>query len=123
MVAEMQGERSPIRFKSDQPLEFVVNLGSWTPEAVILYRFESKKGKRTTKMVRFNMLSLDLSSDMVKRPAMIETQIKRIGNAFKYSPTKPLPPGEYAFFPDRDFQADHGAKIATSMEAFCFEID
>jgi hypothetical protein len=69
------------------------------------------------------MLSLSLSSDMMKRPTTIETQIKKIGNSFKYSPTKPLPPGEYAIFRTGTTRLTNGAKIATPMEAFCFVVD
>jgi hypothetical protein len=53
MVADMQGERSPIRFKSDQPLEFVVNLGSWTPEAVILHWKQEGEAHSEARQVQY----------------------------------------------------------------------
>lgn len=94
---EVKGERSPIRFKADQQLSFVVRLDS--PEtdpgrAVQFFSWQPKKNGRS--LVISKAGGMGTSSTTGFADSAIPFDAGRYGeSSAKVTPTKPLAPGEY----------------------------
>jgi hypothetical protein len=108
---EFKGERSPVRFKQGQRLEFVVLVSSQQMDPQGLVQFlslEAKKGKRrlvTGKSALFG------GKTSISEKAIAFNAAKYGTSSFKITPAQNLPPGEYTLSqPDTD-------------DGFCFGID
>jgi len=93
--AEIKGERSPIRFKADQQLSFVVRLDS--PEtdpgsAVQFFSWQPKKNGRKLVISKAGVMGTSGTTGFARIPF----DAGRYGeSSAKVTPTKPLAPGEY----------------------------
>lgn len=106
IVAEVKGEKAPVRFKSDQKLEFVVNLPNGVdPNKSQLIIWTVKKGKREVVMVEATWTGSKAN------PVFLPYTVTKFGNAYKFTPSQSLPAGEYAFSP------------TDTYDAYCFGID
>jgi hypothetical protein len=117
-VYQVAGEKSPMRLKAGQKVEFVIRLeGKVDPlESVQLYRFEGIEGSRVVPIEDIDVLSrvtkISLASATVDFNA-----VKYGASSFKLIPIQRLAPGEYCL----------AVRLATKQEnhssGFCFGID
>lgn len=110
---EIKGEKSPVRFKEGQKLEFVVLVSSQQidPQGIIqFFSLESKKGKRRLMLAKASSMGMSGKSVMSER-AIPFNAAKYGTSSFKISPAQDLPPGEYTL----------GAP--GNNDGFCFGID
>ncbi len=106
VLAEIKGEKSPVRFKTDQKLEFVVSLPNGVdPNKSQLVIWTVKKGKREVVMVEATWTGSKAN------PVFLPYNVTKFGNAYKFTPARPLSAGEYAFSP------------SDSYDTYCFGID
>jgi len=106
VLVQLTGEKSPFRLKTDQKVEFVVNLPNGVdPNKYHLYLFSVKKGKRELILAQSTMTGA--KSNFVQVPF----NVTKFGGSYKYTPSQALSPGEYGFFP------------MGSNDASCFGID
>lgn len=110
---EIRGERSPVRFREGQKLEFVVLVASQQvdPHGMVEFFFlEPDDGKR--KILAGKVGSMGSSSESTIGAAAVAFDASKYGaSSFKVTPTDLLPPGEY------------GLGVRESKEAFLFGID
>lgn len=110
---QIEGEQSPIRFKTDQKLEFVVRVSSQQIDPVSsiqFFRFESKKGKR--RMILVKVGAMAISSKSTASQSAVSFDAAKYGeSSFRFSAASPLLPGEYCL------------SAAGTNDAFCFGID
>lgn len=116
-IALIEGEKSPVRFKRGEKLDFIVKLNSQQndPQGQIGFvLFESVKGKRQWVLGKGSASTLSAfgSADDISQKRMVPYNFAKYGeSSFKVSPVDQLLPGEYVL----------GIKgIAVS---FCFGID
>ncbi len=110
---EIKGDRSPVRFRADQSLNFVVRVASQqTDPATIIqfFAFEAKKGVR--QMLVTKVGSMGLSSKSTVNDKSVSFNATKHGDAsFRVSPVQSLPPGEYCL------------SGPGTNDAFCFGLD
>jgi hypothetical protein len=99
---EMQGARSPVRFKTGQKLSFVVRMPDGAdPKTFSLFVLETKPRTRRTK-----------AGPTEGVPVTAPFTVKRIDeSAYFLTPSEDLPPGEYSF------------SASSSNDGYCFGID
>jgi len=112
-LLEFKGEKSPIRFKEAQKLEFVVLVSSQQtdPQGSIQFvSLEPLKGKRQIIIATANLTSTTDKSVMGDRA--VPFNVTKYGtSSFKISPAQNLPPGEYTL------------GTTGTHDGFCFGID
>jgi len=112
-VLEVKGEKSVVRFRADQKLEFVVLVASQQtdPQGIIqFFSLESKKGKR--RLVVAKAGSMGRNGKSVTSERAIPFNATKYGvSSFRIVPVQRLAPGEYAL----------GAP--GNHDGFCFGID
>jgi len=110
---EIKGEKSPVRFKEGQKLEFVVLVSSQQidPQGILQYfSLESKKGKRQMVIAKTN--SLGTNAKTVANEKAVPFNATKYGtSSFKITSAQNLPPGEYTL------------GVPSSNDGFCFGID
>ena len=110
---QIKGEKSPVRFKNDSKLEFVVLAASQQTDPMSLiqfYSFEPKKGLRQLMMAKVG--SMGMSSKDVTNQSSVSFNAAKFGaSSFKIAPAYELRPGEYCL------------STASTATAFCFGID
>lgn len=110
---EMDGEKSPIRFKSNQKLKFVVRVidPREDPNGTFgISSYESKKGKRVKSVIKVKPLGLGTSTP--NAPQTLEVKFSRYGeSSMTMEILSEFVPGEYC--------VGH----ASSKANFCFGID
>lgn len=110
---EIRGEKSPVRFREGQKLEFVVLVSSQQvdPHGMVEFFFlEPDDGKR--KILAVKVGSLGSSTESTIGAAAVAFDASKYGaSSFRVTPTDLLPPGEY------------GLSAQGSKEAFLFGID
>lgn len=106
-TAELKGERSPIRIKSGQKQEFIVQLANGVdPNKYSLNQFKVKNGKRQVVLTKAMLLGAKSEVNT------IFFNVSKYGSrSYKIVPAETLPPGEYGFNPSE------------SDDVFCFGID
>lgn len=112
-VLEVRGEKSPVRFRADQKIEFVVLVSSQQtdPQGFIqFFSLESKKGKRQLVVGRAGSMGMNGKSVTSER-AVPFSAAKYGASSFRIVPLQNLTPGEYAL----------GAP--GNNDGFCFGID
>lgn len=116
-IAQIEGEKSPVRFKRGEKLDFIVKLNSQQndPQGQIGFvLFESVKGKRQWVLGKGSASTLSAfgSAGDISREKMVPYNVAKYGeSSFKVSPVDQLLPGEYVL----------GIKgVAVS---FCFGVD
>jgi hypothetical protein len=94
-IAKLKGDKSSVRFRSDQTIEFVISLTNNTdPTMLVLYPFTPKKDSREAVIGTAGGIG-DQGFAFV-RP--IPLKISRYGQAsYKIVPETTLKPGEYGF--------------------------
>jgi hypothetical protein len=116
VAAQVDGEKSPIRFKRGDKLDFVVKLNSQQndPQSQIGFAsFESGKGKRQIVLAKGSAAPfVGTSVKDVSQSKIVSDNVVKYGeSSFKVSPVEQLAPGEYVL----------GIKgVAVS---FCFGVD
>lgn len=119
---EINGEKSPIRFKADQQPSFVVRLASQQTDpagAVQFFLWQSKKGVRSHPITE--VASMGLSAKDASAGASVSFDAARYGeSSIRLAPTKPLAPGEYALGPT---MAHDALGAPQNYNAFSFGID
>jgi hypothetical protein len=112
-TVEIRGDKSPVRFKEGQKLEFVVLVSSQQtdPQGILrLFSLESTKGKRQMVLAKTN--SMGTSTKTVMSEKAVPFNATKYGtSSFKITPAQNLPPGEYLL----DAPGTH--------DEFCFGID
>ena len=112
-IVEIKGEKSDVRFKQGQKLEFVVLVSSQQtdPQGIIqFFSLETTKGKRQLLVVKTN--SMGTSAKTVVNEKAIPFNATKYGtSSFKITPAQNLPPGEYAL------------GVPSNNDAFYFGID
>ena len=115
-TAEVDGEKSPVRFKQGENLDFIVKLGSQQndPQGQIGFAtFDSEDGKRLVVLAKATArLTGSVSSGETWQSKLVAYDVAKYGeSSFRVSPKSQLLPGEYVL----------GIKdVAIS---FCFGID
>lgn len=110
---QIKGEKSPIRFKTDSKLEFVVLAASQQTDPMSLiqfYSFEPKKGMRQLMMAKVGSMGIS-SKDVTNQSSVSFNAAKYGASSFKITPAYELKPGEYCL------------STASTATAFCFGID
>jgi hypothetical protein len=110
---EFKGEKSPVRFKELQNLEFVVLVSSQQndPQAILqFFSLESQKGKRQLIWAKANLTS-NTDKSVANERAVAYNATKYGTSSFKITSAQNLPPGEYML----------GAP--GTHDGFCFGID
>lgn len=110
---QINGEKAPVRFKTDTKLEFVVLSTSQQIDPMSLiqfYSFEPTKGMRRLMMTKVG--SMGMSSKNVTNAGAVSFNAAKYGaSSFKVAPAYELRPGEYCL------------STASTATAFCFGID
>ena len=110
---EMDGERSPVRFKPEQKLSFIVRVADprEDPNGTFgISSYESKKGKRIKGIVKIKPLGLGTSTPTATQ--MLDVRFSKYGeSSMKMEILSQFVPGEYCI--------GH----VTSKANFCFGID
>jgi hypothetical protein len=110
---EFKGEKSSVRFKEGQKLEFVVLVSSQQidPQSIIqFFSLEPKKGKRRLVIAKASSMGMSGKSVMSER-AVAFNAAKYGTSSFRVTPTENLPPGEYTL------------SGPGTNDGFCFGID
>lgn len=110
---EIKGEKSPIRFKEGQKLEFVVLVSSQQtdPQGILqFFSLESKNGKRQLLIAKRSSMGTTVKTTANER-AVPFNATKYGTSSFKITSAQNLPPGEYTL----------GAP--GNNDGFCFGID
>jgi len=113
---EFAGAKSPVRFRSGEPLEFVVRSElAWSdldPNArYFLRRLEQKKKQRELVVMTGHFSPLGSSTETNVAQGVLPVEIGKYGTSSFKLRTGPLPPGEYSV------SRIHG------QTAFCFGVD
>jgi len=118
-MVQIEGEKSPVRFKRGEKLDFIVKLNSQQddPQRKIQFvLFESVKGKR--QWVLQNASAAEFAGGNVKdisRKKMVPYNVAKYGeSSFKVSPVNQLSRGEYLLCLN---------EASASFPSFCFGID
>jgi hypothetical protein len=110
---EFQGEKSPVRFREGQKLQFVVRVASQQtdPQEIIqFFSLEPKNGRR--KVVTVKAKSMGLSAKTVLNEKAITFNATKYGHSsFRIIPEQELHSGEYVL------------SVPTNNIGFCFGID
>lgn len=110
---QIKGEQSPIRFKADQKLEFVVRASSQQTDPVSIiqfFRLETKKGNRQLLLSKVKPFAVGAKETASQ--SAVSFNVAKYGEfSFKVVPAYALTPGEYCF-------SGQGSK-----DGFCFGID
>ncbi|MGI8883905.1 MAG: hypothetical protein ACR2IA_06645 [Pyrinomonadaceae bacterium] len=110
---QIKGEQSPVRFKTNQKLEFVVLVSSQHSDPMSLiqfFSFEPKKGMRRLMMTKVG--SMGMSSKTVTNQNATSFNAAKYGaSSFKIIPAASLQSGEYCL------------STANTANAFCFGVD
>lgn len=110
---EFKGEKSPVRFKEGQKLEFVVLVASQQtdPQTVIqFFSLESKKGKRRLLIAKASFIGTS-SGTVTSKSAVPFNAAKHGMSSFRIIPAQNLAPGEYTL------------SGPGTNDGFCFGID
>lgn len=104
---ELNGEKSGVRLRTDQKIEFIVRLAAGVdPNKFHLYPFEAKKGKRKLATAKSRVIFTRTGADT------IPFDVAKFGeSSYKLTPTHNLPVGEYGF------------NSSDTNEVFCFGVD
>lgn len=98
IVAEIKGEKASVRLQPNVKIEFVVNLPNGVdPNKSQLIIWTVKKGKREV------VMSESTLTGSKGNPVFLPYTVTRLGNSYKFTPSIPLPPGEYAFSPSETY--------------------
>lgn len=119
MSMMISGDRSPVRFKEGQPLNFVVLTSSQQidPQGIIhLFSLESTKYQRRLEMAQIGLFSGGSTSSQTS--AIAFNALKYGISSFKISPIESLFPGEYVLT-----GAMSSSLGGSSTDGFCFGID
>lgn len=114
---QIPGERSSIRFKSGENIQFVVRAPSQQTDPMTLiqfYSFESKKGVRKAVIVKVGAMGMS-SKSTLSNNAVPFNVAKHGESSFRIVVSSTLPPGEYFF-------GVISEKNPTT-DVFCFGID
>ena len=112
-LLEIKGEKSPIRFKEGQQLEFVVLIPSQQtdPQGILqFFSLESLKGKRQLILAKEGLTSAGPKS-VVSSKAVPFNAAKYGTSSFKITSAQNLSPGEYVL------------STTSTNDGFCFGID
>jgi hypothetical protein len=115
-VSEFQGAKSPVRFSSEQSLDFVVRspLASSTVDPSTLYvlrKLNSKKKSRELVIMAGHVTPVGGSTKTNLAQGVLPVTFARYGASSIKMSTGPLPPGEYA------------ASRLYAQTVFCFGVD
>ena len=95
----IQGEKSPVRFKAGQAMEFVVRVERQDKDPLTLiqfFRLDSAGGRRSLQLANIrNPFTMRNNSDALRSHTIAFTAAKMGTNFFVFVPTEPLGPGEY----------------------------
>lgn len=111
---EIKGGKSPVRFKADQEVAFVVRVGSQQidPASIVQFvKFDAKKDKRVIVISKVGAMGVGGATTNMNANAVSFNAAKYGDSSFKIVPAAKLPPGEY------------GLSGAGSNDVFCFGID
>jgi hypothetical protein len=115
-TSEFSGAKSPVRFHSDQPLDFVVR-SALAPSAVdpktlyVLRKLNSKKKSRELVIMAGKFSPLGGSTTTDRSQGALPVTFARYGASSIKMTTGPLPPGEYT------------VSRLYGQTAFCFGVD
>lgn len=112
-LLEFKGEKSPMRFKEGQKLEFVVLVSSQQidPQSIVqFFALQPKSGKRRLSIAKASSMGMSGKSTMNEK-AVSFNAAKYGTSSFKITPAQNLPPGEYAI------------STTSANDGFCFGID
>jgi hypothetical protein len=115
-ASEFSGAKSPVRFRSDQPLDFVVRsaLASSTVDPSTLYvlrKLNSKKKSRELVIMAGHVTPIGGSTNTDLAQGVLPVTFARYGAASIKMTTGPLPSGEYA------------VSQIYAQTVFCFGVD
>jgi hypothetical protein len=116
-AAQIDGEKSPVRFKRGEKLDFIVKLNSQQEDPQSKIQFvllESVKGKRQWVLAKgsASTFSANGSANDISQKQMVPYNVAKYGeSSFKVSPVNQLSHGEYFL------------SINTVDSSFCFGID
>jgi hypothetical protein len=111
----LRGARSPVRFKSNDPLEFIVSLPPRTDPQTIQF-FVLRQGKHRRELVeqesnRPSPLGFGQTHNVMDR-SEVHFEVQKYGeSAYRLIPSKALAPGEYSF------------SFSTNNVAYAFGVD
>ena len=111
----LRGARSPVRFKTNNPSEFIVSLPPRTDPHTIQF-FVLRQGKNRRELVeqesnRPSPLGVGQSHNIMDQ-SEVPFEIQKYGeSSYRLIPSKPLAPGEYSF------------SFSTNNVAYAFGID
>jgi hypothetical protein len=114
--SEFPGAKSPVRFSSDQPLDFVVR-SELAPSSVdpnmlyVLRKLNGKKKSRELIIMAGHASPLGASTKTDLAEGVLPVTFARYGASSIRMTTGPLPPGEYAI------------SQANAQTVFCFGVD
>ncbi len=95
VTTELRGAQSDVRCSTGTNLAFVVQLANGVdPGTWVLYSLESKKKKREVILSTSTSMGLGEKAGTGSVPYDV---VKYGLSSYKYTPSDPLPPGEYAF--------------------------
>lgn len=114
-TAEIPGAKSPVRFRSDQPLDFVVMTplaSSADPSTMyVLKKLTVKKKNRELLLTHIHATPFGATANSELAESALPVTFARYGSSSLKMSTTPLPPGEYA------------VSQAYGQTVFCFGID
>lgn len=106
VLVEITGEKASLRLKSGEGIEFVSSLPNGIdPNKYQLISLTVRKGKREA------VLAQSTFAGNKSNPVFLPYNVTKYGNAYKFTPSSALPPGEYAFSPN------------DSYDVFCFGVE
>lgn len=117
-VYQVEGEKSPVRFKAETKLEFVIRLeGGVDPlEFVQFYHFDEMNGSRVVPILDFDALGRISKYRLV--PSTVDFNAAKYGSSsFKIIPIQALAPGEYCLI------VKEAIKSERKSPGFCFGVD
>jgi hypothetical protein len=106
----ISGEHSPVRFKADENLEFVVRVAQRDVDphdSIQFFAFKPSKGKRELLLQTINLTVK--RRDQENAVAFVATKYGQF--SFRIRPESRLPPGEYAI------------STTSTNDAYCFGVD
>lgn len=100
-VAVLPGGKSPVRFRSEDALDFIVRsplaASAADPEALYcLRKLDAKKKQRELVITTLHASAVGASTKRTATTGLLPLTFSRYGNSSYKLSTPPLPPGEYA---------------------------
>ena len=112
---EIDGDKSKVRINSGNAPAFIVNTGGGTGDGFVLYKVETKKGKRQAIAATFSSFS-----GMKGSKGIMPVDVKMVKpNIFQLIPSATLDKGEY-FFAGK---SAGNALSSTSTDVYAFGVD